>query len=41
MPQAGQQGNGDSQQDAMMNSMKTMNTVMPLMISCNFVSHSL
>ena len=31
MPQAGQQGNGDSQQDAMMNSMKTMNTVMPLM----------
>lgn len=31
MPQAAQQGNGDSQQDAMMNSMKTMNTVMPLM----------
>ena len=31
MPQAAQQGNGDSQQDAMMNSMKTMNMVMPLM----------
>ena len=31
MPQAAQQGNGDAQQDAMMNSMKTMNTVMPLM----------
>ena len=31
MPQAGQQGSGDAQQDAMMNSMKTMNTVMPLM----------
>ena len=30
MPQAAQQG-GDSQQDAMMNSMKTMNMVMPLM----------
>ena len=31
MPQAAQQGNGESQQDAMMNSMKTMNMVMPLM----------
>ena len=31
MPQAAQQGSGDAQQDAMMNSMKTMNTVMPLM----------
>ena len=31
MPQAVQQGNGESQQDAMMNSMKTMNMVMPLM----------
>ena len=31
MPQATQQGSGDAQQDAMMNSMKTMNTVMPLM----------
>ena len=31
MPQAAQQGNGDSQLDAMMNSMKTMNMVMPLM----------
>ena len=31
MPQAAQQGNGDSQQDAMMNSMKPMNMVMPLM----------
>ena len=31
MPQATQQGNGESQQDAMMNSMKTMNMVMPLM----------
>ena len=31
MPQAAQQGNGDSQQDAMMNSTKTMNMVMPLM----------
>ena len=31
MPQAAQQGNGDSQQDAMMNSMKTKNMVMPLM----------
>ena len=31
MPQAGQQGSGDAQQDAMMNSMKTMNMVMPLM----------
>ena len=30
MPQAAQQS-GDSQQDAMMNSMKTMNMVMPLM----------
>ena len=30
MPQAAQQG-GDAQQDAMMNSMKTMNMVMPLM----------
>ena len=36
MPQAAQQG-GDSQQDAMMNSMKTMNMVMPLQYS---VSHS-
>lgn len=32
MPQAAQQGSGDAQQDAMMNSMKTMNTVMPLML---------
>ena len=31
MPQAAQQGSGDAQQDAMMNSRKTMNTVMPLM----------
>ena len=31
LPQAAQQGSGDAQQDAMMNSMKTMNTVMPLM----------
>ena len=31
MPQAAQQGSGDAQQDAMMNSMKTMNMVMPLM----------
>ena len=31
MPQVAQQGNGESQQDAMMNSMKTMNMVMPLM----------
>ena len=31
MPPAAQQGNGESQQDAMMNSMKTMNMVMPLM----------
>ena len=31
MPQAAQQGSGDAQQDAVMNSMKTMNTVMPLM----------
>ena len=31
MPQAAQQGNGESQQDVMMNSMKTMNMVMPLM----------
>ena len=31
MPQAAQQGNGESRQDAMMNSMKTMNMVMPLM----------
>ena len=31
MPQAAQQGNGESQQDAMMNSMKTVNMVMPLM----------
>ena len=31
MPQAAQQGNGESQQGAMMNSMKTMNMVMPLM----------
>ena len=31
MPQAAQQGNGESQQDALMNSMKTMNMVMPLM----------